>query len=392
MKVCIVTHEYPPNIASGPGTYAVNLVDGLISQGHEVAVITPRLMGGEEHEKKERLEIYRLDVYRSLFRFFPHLFDARLMFSLKMRRFKIDFKKFDLLHILDMHDSYFLDETPIPVIISVNDIYSFITPVNILKFPYPCTDRFKRYAFYMLTKILNKKYLKKADYVLANSKVVAQEVAKYCNIPNEKIGFVYKGIEYRKFFSAEGKYASQEILYVGGNMERKGVRYIIDALPYVFKKFPDFHFTAVGRMGSRLKKLLDEKIKKHELEKHVTPLPYASPEEILKYYAKANVFVLPRPIEQDLGVAQVLFEAMASGTPVVCSDDGSNLYGVGKGGIFVDTKNPEQIASAIIEIFANPEKAENMGDAGRERVEKIFNKDRMMQETLEVYQKVLKAF
>ncbi|HLC57449.1 MAG TPA: hypothetical protein VJH95_02670, partial [Candidatus Nanoarchaeia archaeon] len=61
MNICIISHEYPPNIISGLGTALVNLADGLKSN-NKVTVITPLLRGGKEHEIDGNLEIIRLKI------------------------------------------------------------------------------------------------------------------------------------------------------------------------------------------------------------------------------------------------------------------------------------------------------------------------------------------
>ena len=86
-------------------------------------------------------------------------------------------------------------------------------------------------------------------------------------------------------------------------------------------------------------------------------------------YRTADVFVSPATGRESFGI--VLLEAMAAGTPVVCSD----IHGY-KGvvrrdreGLLVPPRNPKALAAAVLQLFSNPELAARMGEAGRQRAE-----------------------
>ena len=119
MKILLVGHEYPPNVTSGPGRYAGNLVKELINRGHEVTVITSRINNlGERYEKQYdgKAQIYRLDIYQSKVadKIIPDLINKRLLFNLVVKRFlkskKINLDDYDLMHVLDEYVCYFLDK------------------------------------------------------------------------------------------------------------------------------------------------------------------------------------------------------------------------------------------------------------------------------------------
>src|SRR6185503_16464228 len=86
-------------------------------------------------------------------------------------------------------------------------------------------------------------------------------------------------------------------------------------------------------------------------------------------FRTADVFASPATGGESFGI--VLLEAMAAGTPVVCSD----IHGY-KGvvrrdreGILVPPRKPKAIAAAVMRLFGDPALAAAMGEAGRQRAE-----------------------
>lgn len=387
MKICIVAPEYPPKVVSGPGRYAINLVNRLKKDsGNEITVVTPLNGDEKRYEKNENVEIYRIKINRAA----SKVFDRRFLFNFSLKKFFENFEmdRYDVLHILDMHNSYFLNDRirkKTRVIISANDYYALETSWNILDFPYFCTDLPLRYMHYNMNKVLTSKSLKKADLIISDTKYTAKVINKVAKIPNEKIKVVYKGVDTEKFLKQgrKNKYKSCEVLYIGGNMERKGVKDLVKAMPIVLESFPKAKLTIIGNASRLYKYQLKNLIKKNKLNGTIKYFESYPSDKITGLYEKANIFVLPAIIED---LAQVLMEAMATSTPVVATNVGANPEGPNeKTGILIEPKNPKQIAEAIIKIFSNPNLAEKMGAEGRRRVEEIFNSERMLKETAGVY-------
>jgi phosphatidylinositol alpha-mannosyltransferase len=128
---------------------------------------------------------------------------------------------------------------------------------------------------------------------------------------------------------------SCRLLIVGsGPQEREARRYILT------RRLPSVEF--LGRVGD------DEKA---------------------ALYRTADVFVSPATGRESFGI--VLLEAMAAGTPVVCSDI-HGYKGVvrrGREGILVPPRKPKALAAAILHLLSDPALAAAMGAAGRERAE-----------------------
>ena len=89
-------------------------------------------------------------------------------------------------------------------------------------------------------------------------------------------------------------------------------------------------------------------------------------------------------------LGQVYMEAMMACTPVI----GANVGGVSEvispeTGFLVKPSQPEEIAACVAKLFSDKELARQMGLAGRERIKNHFTTERMVTETLKIYNSVI---
>ncbi|MEH2241981.1 MAG: glycosyltransferase family 1 protein [Nostoc sp.] len=106
------------------------------------------------------------------------------------------------------------------------------------------------------------------------------------------------------------------------------------------------------------------------------------------YYAAADVCVVPSHYEP---FGLVAIEAMASGTPVVASDVGGLQFTVvdEKTGLLAPAQDVDAFAVAIDRILLNPEWRDELGKAGRKRVETKFSWDGVANQLSELYTQLL---
>lgn len=99
------------------------------------------------------------------------------------------------------------------------------------------------------------------------------------------------------------------------------------------------------------------------------------------------VSVLPSTSE---GLSNTLLESLAAGVPVVATAVGGTPEIVVDGvhGFLVPVGEPARIAAAVARLVDSPELARRLGANGRERVELRFGRDRMVAETLDLYERL----
>ena len=106
--------------------------------------------------------------------------------------------------------------------------------------------------------------------------------------------------------------------------------------------------------------------------------------EKVAYYNLADVFVLPSHME---GFGLSAAEAMACGKPVVASRAGAlpEVVSDGVTGLLCDPGTPGEFAEAIVRLLGDRQLAVGMGQAGQERVRRLFHWDKAAQQVLSIY-------
>ncbi len=109
--------------------------------------------------------------------------------------------------------------------------------------------------------------------------------------------------------------------------------------------------------------------------------------EMRAYLSAIDIFCLPS-LQQGLGV--MMLEAMALGRPVIASGVGGILSVISDDltGLIVPPSDSRAIAEHVLELLANPDRARQLGDAGRRLVETHFSIERVVQEMMALYEEV----
>lgn len=184
-----------------------------------------------------------------------------------------------------------------------------------------------------------------------------------------------------------------KILFVGRHIERKGIRYLIEAAKYLPRDQFEIRIVGVGDLTEELKKLASESATPDSAEIIFTGK--LSPEALANEYKSANVFTLPAIVDSKgdtEGLGVVLIEAMELGLPIVASNVGGipDVVIDGETGILVPEKDPEALANAYKRLAAEPELVKHLLAGAQKRIHECFTWDGIIQRQIEVYNKVLK--
>jgi glycosyltransferase involved in cell wall biosynthesis len=108
-------------------------------------------------------------------------------------------------------------------------------------------------------------------------------------------------------------------------------------------------------------------------------------EELIRLYSEADLLVLPSIWRESYGLP--VAESMASGVPVLASDCGGvpELVDEGVTGLLVPRLNVDALTNAMRELLSDPGRLRAMGQASRQRAERLLTWDRSAERLERVY-------
>jgi L-malate glycosyltransferase len=170
---------------------------------------------------------------------------------------------------------------------------------------------------------------------------------------------------------------------VAALVPHKGQRHLIEAAALVVRQVPDARFVIAGE--GELRPTLERAIRDHRLEKHVLLAGFRP--DVLSMHKAFDIFVMSSVTE---GLGTSLLDAMAGGKPVVATSTGGIPEVVldGVTGLLVAPRDHQAMAAAIVRLLKNPTLRQRMGEAGAARAREKFSADRMLEQTVRVYQRV----
>lgn len=382
--ICVVTQQLKSTI-SGVGVHSRILINQLVLANYKVLVITP------ESEVIPHLPVTYYRVSDPV----PANNQARwfllgLSFRKMLSRLSRD-NHIDLIHFTDARESLFYTGQ-VPAVGNINDTYSaLVHPIPYYARHY--RDWLTRWAYYRIVHSLEKIALKRLAMVIANSQYTANVIRDQYKLALDRVRVCYKSIDLDPFQKVNARRASlsahpPRILFVGGNMQRKGLPTLIQASADILKEEPSVSFWVVG--GDHNQPAMEKLCRTNHVRNHFQFLGWRSQTELIEIYLQSDIYAMPSLVEA-LGV--VFLEAMAAGLVPV----GTRVGGIpeiienGVNGLLVPPDSPDELARAILDLLQHPKKMQALKKNGAVTLEK-FSVDSMMAGTYDVYRDAIQWF
>jgi glycosyltransferase involved in cell wall biosynthesis len=184
------------------------------------------------------------------------------------------------------------------------------------------------------------------------------------------------------------KYKRPIVLFSGRLAPVKGIETLLKAVPRLKKAYPQVLVVLAGQVQMPNLRLNSDLHR--GLKEGVLWVGHQNPAQMMKWYQRAAVFVMPSYYET-FGIS--CLEAMAYGLPVVATAAGGLPEVVEDGitGILVPPVDSEALAEAIICLLNSHDLRHRMGQAGRQRVLAKFTAQQVAEQTLSLYKKVTES-
>lgn len=241
---------------------------------------------------------------------------------------------------------------------------------------------------------LKKWLVKNLDGLTAVSEALKNELVN--NYKAGKVRVIHNAISTEKF-RAKNNYKIKNdprLIFVGRLVEKKGVEYIIRAMPKIIKSFPACSLKIVGDGPEKHK--LQGLSKAPNGSNNINFLGSISHNKIPELLSASDIFVGPSIVakNQDTeGFGIVFIEAMASGLPIITTAVGgiTDIIKDNKNGLIVKVKNEQAIANAVIKLLGDELLRGRLGQAGRKTVEEKFTWESITNKYYECYFETLET-
>lgn len=389
MRICILTQTFPQFKGDSAAPFMAGLAQGMADSGNQVFVLTPF----SQKLKLKNRGSYKIIPYKYIFPSFLHrigysrtltndlhikpiiyfltpmmLFFAMVSLFRLIKKEKID--------IINAH--WILPNGFIGAVISV---FTGTPVVPTL----PGSDVLmarKNYLFKSMAKLA----ANCATGITSNSADLLKDLSKI-GIKKKRQKVIIYGVDPKEFkpqLKNIPKLKKQlridpnylVVVGVGRLVEKKGFRYLIEAIPKIASNYKKVCFVIVGDGAE--KEMLQNIAEKLNVSKYCRFTGMIDYKKLLDYYNLGDIFILPsvRDREGNIDDQSVsVVEAMACGKPIITTNFSGYKIVVkeGENGFLTDEKNTDQIAKAINKLIRNPSLREKMGQKSRQLVLEKFS-------------------
>jgi len=395
MKILLINHL--PLIGSGSGVYTTNLAKYLNKLGHEICIIMPE----NETKNIEKEEFKKFKLHPVYFKneeeiqgqlefnfpcFTSHSRSNYNFYDMSEKHYQEYCKAFDnaIKEEIEKFKPDVIHAGHIWIISSIACKYNIPTVVtshgtDIIGIEKG--DRYRKQAEFVI---------EKAKKIIAVSSENKNLIIK--NYPNSKPEIIYAGYDPKIFNIKEYNkeeilnkynitYSGQKIILFAGRLSYlKGV----DILLKASKQYEKEDIITIIAGNGDLRKSLKDLAKQLDV-KNVYFVGHKSQKKLKELYNIADIFVMPSRME---AFGLVAIEAIACGTPVICSNSGGmKEYINSKVGKIVENENVEELAKAIKTTLKKLDKYNKEELANY--AETNFSQEKSLKRLLEIYNEMI---
>lgn len=221
---------------------------------------------------------------------------------------------------------------------------------------------------------LHRRSARRADRVIANSRQSRDDVVEFFGVEPTRVDIVYPAASDLFFDEHDAGEVARErervlggeqpyLIFVGKLARRRNVPNLIEAFAAVRHDLDLPHsLLIVGPNTSDVP--VAELTERHGLDGRVVYVPHLEQRPLALLYAGATAFVLPTTYE---GISHTMFEAMASGTPVLTVEHPTLDEGAGDTALVVGSPSVGDLVHGLRQLLTDPALRKHLARRGRLR-------------------------
>lgn len=409
MRILVISNYYPPIELGGWEQLTSNVVNRLITRGHQIAVLT-------SNYRIEEIQGREAGIYRHLHleSYDPASYHPKSTLLYRRQEAENDKILTGIVHEFD------------PEVIFINGMWNLpfsvakraeeLRPGRVVYYlaSYWPTEPDAHTAYWIskadsavkqmpkkvIGSILRKSWIKgsprnRLDFrmVLCVSAFVQDYLVRDAGVPKERTRVVHNGIELDWFTvkRAENLSGDLRLLYAGRLSPDKGVHTILEALARLHQADPDVpvRLSLYGKGTPEYETDLRKQVRDSGIEQWVEFKGLVPREQMPSVFAQHEVLLFPSIWPEPL--ARILQEAMACELVVIGTATGgtNEILLDGENGLIFDAGNSTMLAEKIKLIVSDLSLREKLAKAARKTVEERFSLDRMIAEIEESFEQIL---
>lgn len=397
MNIAFISAPYPPSSHGGIGSYVYTMAHTLIEEGHEVNVIA-RCNFRQDHDTWDGpVHIHwvgpvvltpfwkRPLIWLRLYETFPHVLDWlgwSLAAALKVRNLHSK-KAIDIIeapdHMAQGFISTFLKKPTLII-----RIHSPLA-VNVLAKQHPIIQD-QRLAFHF-----ERWAVTRTRAITTPSHAYANFIRKFWNLGKKEISVIPNPVDTYLFRPNEEKRRKDLVTYVGRLNKAKGLLILFESIPKVLSVLPNARFCIAGfDEGDAPERGLTYELyfrrrNTEIINNKVQFISWLSRENVSELFQKSLITVTPSIGHENLSYAIV--EAMSCGCAVIASSIGGipEIIDHEETGVLVKPGEAGELASAIIQLLREPDRAISIGKRARQAVLERFDRRVIVRRMLNFY-------
>jgi phosphatidylinositol alpha-1,6-mannosyltransferase len=355
-RTLLVTNDYPPQVGGIQRT-----LEALVRRlpPDRVAVLCPNAEGGDVFDRAAPYPVYRQPE-----RFLWPLPEVRRRLHQAVRSFGADVVLFGAVYPLALLGPS-LAETGTPYLAAAHGFEYWLSIA-------PGTHALVRRATARAARV---PVMCSAFIARVVRTAVPDNVPVSVMYPGADLEAFRPDLPYGDLTDLHGVSDRPLIVCVSRLVARKGQDVLIRAMPRIRRDVPDASLLIVGDGPDRDRLV---RLAADAPNRSVVFAGQVSEGDLPRYYRAGNVFAMPcrsrlGGLEVE-GWGNVFLEAAACARPVVVGDSGGARESLAPGetGLLVNGSDVAEVAGAVGSLLADPERADAMGRAGRERVMRAF--------------------